>query len=186
MLKLALTCAAVALSNLAGAQETARWSVGIAATSKLQLIAPFYKVLSNDPGYKLHVGWQANDAWRFELAYQDLGDIKHDFCPQLPNVACARVIDIWSVKQRGVTARAAYSWTLGSIQPYVGLGVGSIVLDTRKSLGNRRASDTDTGLIAEVGVEWRFDSTWSLRTGYEYIGAFSKDGAAQLGLVARF
>jgi len=186
MLKLSLSCALLAFANLAAAQDVARWSVGVAASSKLQLIAPFYKVLSNDPGYKIHAGWQANETWRIELAFQDFGDIQHDFCRQLPGVICGRVRDEWSVKQRGVTARAAYAWTLGAIQPFAAFGIGSISLDTRKSLGNRKTSNTDTGLIAEVGLEWKFDSRWSLRAGYEYVGAFSKDGAAQLGILAHF
>lgn len=186
MFKLSLACAFVALANFAAAQDAPRWSVGVAAGSKLQLIAPYYKVVSNHSGYKVFAGWQANEAWRFEVAYQDFGDIKHDFCPRLPNIVCAAVVDIWSVKQRGVTARAAYTWTLGTFHPFAAVGVGAVSLDTRESLGNLRTSDTDTGLIAEVGLEWKFDSTWGVRIGYEYIGAFNKDGAAQLGLAAYF
>jgi len=188
LLKLSLTCALAGLANLAAAQDVARWSVGVAATSNLNLvIAPtFFKLESSDPGYKVHVGWHANDAWRFELAYQDFGNGIYRYRPQPTDVSFVALPRPLSVKQRGVTTRAAYVWMLGKAQPYAALGVGSVRLESRSSGSNLRISNTDTGLIAEVGLEWKFDSTWSLRTGYEYIGVFSKDGAAQLGLVARF
>jgi len=193
MLKLSLSCALLALANLAAAQDVARWSVGVAATSNLNLMNSnsFFSISSSDPGYKVHLGWHPQDAWRFELGYMDFGNGIYRYSRRPSNQTFLGLPRPLSVKQHVVTARAAYVWALGKAQPYTALGVGHVSLEQRSSnldfnFSGRKTSNTDTGLIAEVGLEWKFDSRWSLRAGYEYVGAFSKDGAAQLGILAHF
>jgi len=185
MLKSILTTALFATSAAAIAQDRALWSIGIAATSEVNLLATDYVISSKSQGYKAHAAWHPSEAWRVELAYNNFGDIDHLHCVR--NRPCTFIHDPRSTEQLGVSARAAYVWNLGRVQPYAALGLVSVKLKMDFLIVPRPSvSERETGAIAEAGLDWNLSESFALRLGYEYVAAFGNGGAAQLGVVARF
>jgi len=185
MLRSILTIALFATSAAAAAQDRAQWSIGIAATTKVSLLATDYEISSKNSGFKAHAAWHPSEAWRVELAYHDFGDVDHSHCVR--NRPCTRVLDPRSTEQLGLSARAAYVWNLGSVQPYAALGLVSVKLKMDSlAVPRPSSSERETGAVAEAGLDWNLSESFGLRLGYEYVAAFGNGGAAQLGVVARF
>jgi len=185
MLKSILTIALFATSAAAAAQDRAQWSIGIAATTEASLLATDYEISSKNSGFKAHAAWHPSEAWRVELAYHDFGDIDHSHCVR--SRPCTFIYDPRLTEQLGVSARAAYVWNLGSVQPYAALGLIAVKLKMDSLVAPRpSSSERETGVVAEAGLDWNLSESFGLRLGYEHVAAFGGGGAAQLGVVARF
>lgn len=178
----------ITLLLLSGAVSAQSFYVGAAVGAGLADESPSraIKRFDTDSSWRIHAGWQFNDALALEASYHDFGTANGQLsacdgpCPATDIPLNRRTeTTAWSV-------RMAYFFGQHSLQPFAAVGVA--FSDTELStigLGSGtpvRANNSDQGLTAELGARWRLGKGFSLRAGYEWFDLpVANGGAFNLG-----
>ena len=153
---------ALAALVLSGTVVAAEPYVGIGATRLSDL---------DSTGFRLHGGLRFDDDWSLEATV-------HRFnADGSPHGSHDLSTDVWSVGAR-------YEFGDDALVPFAKIGVARMTTDGQSFgvPGNTRFSETDTGLMAEVGGRYAFNDQMSLRGGYEWFDAGEGDGGLNFAL----
>lgn len=133
-----------------------------------------------DSSAKFFLGWNFMDSWSVEGSYHNFGDA----------ACCDRgAADIGiDVEVEGFSLGVVYAPRFERFAPFAKLGWFSADIEgtSLTIAGPRDFDDSDSGLMAEVGLRWFVGESFALRAGYEWFDFEESDSAVNLGAEIHF